>query len=1387
MTSHPKTETCTLHLCLGYVDRAVGADAERVYTVNTGDAKVECRPHTDETRAHHRRHNRALALLSDEQLREVTHFAEEVVLPADTARFIQVTYALPEAPLPALASYLTYIPKEARAKNRRRRAAALRTRQPNVLTRLGATAHHHLAALAEDDLLALWADADLVNDSPLEVAKSLTFSHPQLASRNDEVAAIVMDDHIDTANDLLAFATLISSLGPATEQGGWAKISPSIDQYGRPLQWGPGYAAEGHKEGETVYQYDLNEVITGAEQTAPSNTSGLGTVNQSLRTSQNDNLLEGQSWSVLAGTPDLRQSAEQTAARAQAFRAAAPQAGEFTYTLNNRTPGYGLDVPKKSIRFRPDGIDPRQGAFGIDAKNAFLRTLSAYVQFVDSLGNPIDNPAGWADRLPFYLSKDFQTASTKYITSVSAVSTILGIPMPTDPTALDFPWPANAASCRLKFGGLGTRNWDGVVDPPGIILTGIFQYGVPMLFMLAGAAITNSGWFKRFVSDIDNIVAALGVAFPIVGGGVATAAAIFNTKKVLFAFGSAIAGILVGKGLELLSAYIIAQLTAAQIVNAVPVVGFAFRIANMAISAVNLAETTIEVAISPATYTVEVRRQLALELTVSPDPLHGKPPVWPKVATHYVATVQYRNGTNYTVTGALPTDTSQRDKPLVVNFPDLPGGGQMQTVFGVYSDTNWLAGNWTSAWVDAVAPSGSGGILKLAGQIQESLVPLDAQTQYLYQEKLVWNSQTNRHVWHKGDQPTAVISDLNGGTEGNNLATLVNITLNDKAYMLGYTWQASGQNLPFCGSSQPTQGQIYAFQNISTLANPDAALKFPSCGFSGQPYLVYDQFGPAPLFSLDASFQAGLDNGTVTPELRAAFQLNRYPLPDNATVQVKTKTVQWYLFTGLSEPTYDLRREPSGRISVFSYPTPAFSPNNFYVDPRSGVYHLRRVVLDEKTPFDMQPGKSYGYFTEAHLDSIVIHPAGYAVGVNFKNSKMEIIQLPSEGGPDAQAQPASMVSGVGLRQGLMNGPRAIAVSADGRLLVLEEINKRIQAFDLNGNPAPSFDGGPVTQLTAAVYAPDLDSGFATMPVREAFAKAGAPLASHWTIADHDAVDQYDIQLAADGRLELRRNGGELSSEWMIRDAGGSYRVTAEADRLLVHATTPFSMPLVFREVLDRGGVNEEIVAEFLKNGIQLSMQASVAGNGLFVAGSYQVDLARGVISAALKAAFLTRQVVITEQAVLNQRVIVRIQAPGAVWVIDDTDATQAYRINRAADPKLLDAIYYNPTMSLHTETGEKVRYLDLGVELQGYIYVLSFTGEGLLVSDYKLDLYDPEGRWLSRTPDTKKDPKATGVNGGRLVVDMWRTMYTLNFEHFEGPGGRTEPSVSSWLPTTPKS
>lgn len=83
----------------------------------------------------------------------------------------------------------------------------------------------------------------------------------------------------------------------------------------------------------------------------------------------------------------------------------------------------------------------------------------------------------------------------------------------------------------------------------------------------------------------------------------------------------------------------------------------------------------------------------------------------------------------------------------------------------------------------------------------------------------------------------------------------------------------------------------------------------------------------------------------------------------------------------------------------------------------------------------------------------------------------------------------------------------------------------------------------------------------------------------------------------------------------------------------------------------------------------------------------------------------------------------------------------------------------------------KVTYLDMSLEYGGYIYVLSYTGSGDKWQDYRMDLYEPNGKFLTRVQ---------GVPAAKLVVDKWRVVYTENFELMEGPQQRPEPTVSAW-------
>jgi hypothetical protein len=159
---------------------------------------------------------------------------------------------------------------------------------------------------------------------------------------------------------------------------------------------------------------------------------------------------------------------------------------------------------------------------------------------------------------------------------------------------------------------------------------------------------------------------------------------------------------------------------------------------------------------------------------------------------------------------------------------------------------------------------------------------------------------------------------------------------------------------------------------------------------------------------------------------------------------------------------------PSGATLTYSLfsntagpPAPASS--NFYLDTTSNV--VRRIRLD-LTPPDYDPpmnGEAWGALNLESTD-LLLHPSGRLVSINRALHKMEILNLPSAPLADADAQVkllAQVHAGAGTRPGLMMGPAAAAVSPDGVILVLENDNSRIQAFDAGGNPVQFFKQQPV--------------------------------------------------------------------------------------------------------------------------------------------------------------------------------------------------------------------------------------------------------------------------------------------------------------------------------------
>lgn len=139
---------------------------------------------------------------------------------------------------------------------------------------------------------------------------------------------------------------------------------------------------------------------------------------------------------------------------------------------------------------------------------------------------------------------------------------------------------------------------------------------------------------------------------------------------------------------------------------------------------------------------------------------------------------------------------------------------------------------------------------------------------------------------------------------------------------------------------------------------------------------------------------------------------------------------------------------------------------------------------------------------------------------------------------------------------------------------------------------------------------------------------------------------------------------------------------------------------------------------------------------------------------------------------------VAVTTTGSILVLEaGSNRVQAFDLLGNPVDMFLDGQKRASTSFPLRDRGPGVTYLDMGAEVTGYVYVLSHVGEGLRREDYFLDIFDPAGRYLSSTQ---------GLSAGRMMVDRWRKVYSLNRQTLTGPRGRIEPTVSSWTSPRPK-
>jgi hypothetical protein len=677
---------------------------------------------------------------------------------------------------------------------------------------------------AAASLQDLYDEAVLVDVN--KFAEALVGVHPDLMAIEPGAASRIHAKYISVDANTQFLAGLLQTMGPAMPQGSiattgatpWATLIPMIDEKtGKSLKKSDNLLNQYYPDWNPQVDQNMAPAV-GSIHPLVKNDSVLGIDITGYNLNNPNNhppplQAKGKLWGRRDGVATVQQLAN-----------AAASAGP-TMTFTNQSAETGLAVTSPSIFTAPDG----RIAITLDElSNWFLRWLGVWVQFVDPNGNvipasalPVDTYPG--ERGPYPRSSDVPDAI--FLGVVSPALTILGIPVNPGSFAPTIYVPKTAASMRIFYTGAG-QSGSAPQQPTGIYTAGIamtatFNYGVVGLFAAAGVS-AFSPVFKLAVSLGGGAVAA--AITTAIGGSLNNASfakelASFtmNFMKVLLQAGST-------RVISELWAAITLEIATAEAIDSVPVAGQIARAVAAVVGGIQLAETSLEIALSPAAYRFDCVATHNLSVTFLPDKNSAQFPQPPAGYLLYCkVSYLFDNGTAHTLPNVTinPTATS-----LPITFTAIPYGGQVNVSIGLYmrksttpeGRNDWCAGYATTGLVandvDVIAPPNG-----LTGfRITEVKIPIQSTTRYIHTRKTAIDS-VGAHYWltdSDGTHAPPYVQPPGGqlpGLGGFDAITVRQATSEQAGYV-GYAWKAFSSGVNGCGSSSP--GQFDQMANLNT-------------------------------------------------------------------------------------------------------------------------------------------------------------------------------------------------------------------------------------------------------------------------------------------------------------------------------------------------------------------------------------------------------------------------------------------------------------------------------------------------------------------------------------------------------------------------------------------
>jgi hypothetical protein len=638
-------------------------------------------------------------------------------------------------------------------------------------------------------------------------ASALIGAHAELLSLDPESAAFIHAGYIGPHQTTVQLAATLQARGMATVQqspgqhnpSGWATLRPLLNNNVNPPA--PYRKSDGSLN---IYMPDWHPdvdidvaraVMAVHPLTRDDETLGLDATPVASGRTRSAQETKGRIWQRRDGIGHIER------------RAAAAAEPPVAMTFTTATPETGLYVTQPDIAGGDGALSITLG----NVENWFLRWLGVWVRFygTDPAAGPIATSQLPADTLSTFQGahpRGSDTATALFVGILPQASTIAGIPFSPGTFAPVIRKPAQAASMEVLYGGLGFSG--SFADPiefrlPGIVSTVFYNYFIVGLYLLAGA----SGLEQTAGAFVDLCVKGIIAALVDIHNATSNGQPI-SPEGLLMAFCDTVfnagASSLVTQFVQL----VLTKLAVANIIDSVPAIGTIARAVSVTIDAIELAETTIEIGISPPVYHFNLVLTHTLSTTIQPQGIDNAPGRFPTTAAgealYYRVSYLFDNGTPHLM---APVDIAGGSAtPIPVTLSNIPLGGRVNIVVGFYlrragtpaGQNDWCAAQGSTGLVDnngATAPD---------IHVQNVKKPIQASTVYIHTSKTVLDGSGN-HAWlpdPDGSHGPAYLPPP--GDQQPSLGGLRNITIRQDRYV-GYAWKSYSGGRTGCASNAPGQ------------------------------------------------------------------------------------------------------------------------------------------------------------------------------------------------------------------------------------------------------------------------------------------------------------------------------------------------------------------------------------------------------------------------------------------------------------------------------------------------------------------------------------------------------------------------------------------------------